>query len=437
MKAGVNRRTFAIGLATAGATAAGALTLNWALAGRGKFKVVVIGGGPAGASVARQVKRQSEKSDVLLIEKNDRYVSCFFSNHYIGGLRSFQSLTHYYKGLRQEGIGVLHRTVSKIDAKKKILTVGRSNQAIPYDILVVAPGISIDFGSVPGYSKDASKVMPHAWQGGTQTKILRRRLEEMKNGDTVVIAPPKMPYRCPPGPYERAALIAHYLKTNKPRSKLFILEPKFSFSKQPVFEEAFARYYKDTIELYLSNDIDDYAISRVDPRTGEIETNAGLKVKADVANIIPAQKAGEIALSSGLADPDWCPVRPASFQSLLSDDIYVLGDAAIADAMPKSAFSAHNQAKLVAAHIVARLNESRMAESQLRNTCWSMLAPNDSVKIGADYQPGEINGRQQLVPEGSFVSRPGEKPDVRQQNYADSVAWYNTLTTDVYPKSQR
>ena len=431
----INRRRTLIALGGAGAAAAGVAVSRFAIA-RGEANVVVIGGGPAGATVAGELKRLAPSLNVTLIEKERRYTSCFFSNHYIAGLRSFDSITHYYYGLKQRGVDVEQGTVRSIDTKNKTVRYGVTRE-ISYDLLVVAPGISIKYDSIEGYSEEVAKVMPHAWQGGVQSKILRARLEAMQDGGIVVMAPPKMPYRCPPGPYERACLIAHYLKTKKPKSKLIILDAKFSFSKQPVFEEAFERYYKDIIEIHLSNDIDDFSVSRVDARTGEIYTPAGLNVKADVANIIPGQTAGDIALKSGLADGDWCPIKPDSFRAAQFDDIYVLGDASIAKAMPKSAYSAHNQASIVVSDILDRLDVKDADEVRPRNTCWSMLAPDDSVKIGADYEPGEVNGAEQLVPKGAFVSKPGETEELRQQNYDDSIAWYKTLTEHVYPKRKQ
>lgn len=428
----VDRRRALFAVAGAGAAAAGFALTRFAVA-RSEANVVVIGGGPGGATVAGYLKRQAPSLNVTLIEKDPRYTTCFYSNQYIAGLRSYDSITQHYSGLKALGVKVARGTARKIDTKAKTVDFGVTRTA-PYDILVVAPGISIRFDAIRDYSSETAKIMPHAWQGGVQSKVLRARLEAMPDGGTVVIAPPKMPYRCPPGPYERACLIAHYIKTKKPKSKLVILDAKFSFSKQKVFEEAFARYYKNIIDLHLSNDIDDYSVSRVDPRTGEVYTPAGLIVKADVANIIPPQTAGEIAKTAELMDGDWCPIRPDSFQARDHEDIYVLGDAAIAQAMPKSAYSAHSQAKLVVEDILARLDTKDSRPFQLRNTCWSMLAPDDSVKIGADYEPGELNDRAQLLPKDAFISQPGEDAEIRAQNYQDSLDWYETLTRDVYPK---
>jgi NADPH-dependent 2,4-dienoyl-CoA reductase/sulfur reductase-like enzyme len=400
----------------------------------GKGRVVIVGGGPGGASVAGNLKRAVPDLDVTLLEPQHRYTTCFYSNHFIGGFRTFASITHTYDGLAVLGVNVVHdRAVAVDTAKREVKTA--SGKTLAYDRLVVAPGIALKYAGIEGYSEAASYFMPHAWEGGRQTRLLRERLDDMKDGGLVVIAPPRNPYRCPPGPYERACLIANYLKREKPKSKLIILDPKMSFSKQPVFEEAFAKYYKDIIELRLTNDIDDMSVVRVDPKTGEVVTKSGERFKSAVANIIPDQKAGEIAVAAGLAEGDWCPVEVETFRAKKAENVYVLGDAAIAADMPKSAFSAHSQAALVAGHILADLTGAERPASKTSNTCWSMLAPDDSVKVGADYRPGDLNGKHELVPEGSFVSKPGESAEVRKENYEDSIAWYQTLCDQVFAKA--
>jgi hypothetical protein len=226
-------------------------------------------------------------------------------------------------------------------------------------------------------------------------------------------------------------MIAHYLKTRKPRSKLVILDPKKAFSKQAVFTEAFDNYYKGIIELNLTTDIDDFAVVRLDAKAREIETKAGRKVKFDVANIIPQQRAGEIAAKAGCAEGDWCPIDPESFSAKAVKDVYVLGDAAIAAEMPKSAFSANSQAKVAAADILAQLAGKEKFPARYRNTCWSLLAPDDDVKVGANYAPKD----GKLDPSGSFVSQRGEDAGLRKQNYEESIGWYEGITADMFAKA--
>ena len=428
---GISRRDFST---LAGAAGAGSLTAagwgTFAIA-QGAAKVVIVGGGAGGATVAHLVKKEAPNLDVTLIEANPIYNSSFFSNLYIGGFRSLESLNHSYSGLRRLGVKVVHDFATDVDRAKKTVRT-RAGRTYAYDRLVLSPGIDIKFDSIKGYSRDVARTMPHAYTtDAAQKRILKQQLQNMRDGGTVAMVMPNNPFRCPPGPYERACMIAHYLKARKPKSKLIVLDPKRAFSKQPVFVEAFDKYYKNIIELNLSTEIDDYTVVSVDPKTKEIVTKAGKRVRADVANIIPQQRAGEIAAKAGITEGDWCPVNPENFSARKVTDIYVLGDAAIAAEMPKSAFSANSQAKVVAADIAAALAKKDKFEARYRNTCWSLLAPDDNVKIGANYAPKD----GKLDPSGSFVSQRGEAADVRKQNYQESIAWYDSITSEMFAKT--
>ncbi len=197
--------------------------------------------------------------------------------------------------------------------------------------------------------------MPHAWKAGPQTLLLMKQLEAMDDGGVVVMTVPGNPYRCPPGPYERACMIGHFLKTHKPKSKLVIFDAKPTFSKQAAFEEAFEKYYAGIIDLNLTNEIDNFDVVRVDPKALEVETKSGIKLKGAVVNVIPPQTAGNIAVKAGCTEGAWCPIQPQNFMSAKVDGIYVIGDAAIAAEMPKSAFSANSQGRVVAADLLADL----------------------------------------------------------------------------------
>ncbi len=425
---GLNRREFAQRAAGAGIGIAAWPGLAIAQAAP---KVVIVGGGAGGASVANALKKGDPKLDVTLIEANATYSSSFFSNLYLGGLRSFASLNHGYGDLARAGVKVVADLATGVDTTKRTVTT-RGGRTFAYDRLVLSPGIDIKYDSIPGYSRATSLLLPHAYTtDGAQKQILARQLNGMKDGATVVMVMPNNPYRCPPGPYERACMIAHHIKTRKPKSKLVILDPKKTFSKQPVFVEAFERYYKGIVELTLTNEIDDHAIAALDLRTREFTTKAGKKVRADVANVIPQQKAGEIAVKAGVVSGDWCPVEPATFLAKGRTDIYVIGDAAIAAEMPKSAFSANSQAKVVAADILGDLSRQEKFPARLRNTCWSLLAPNDCVKIGANYAAKD----GKLDPAGGFVSQPGEDAATRRQNFAESVGWYDSIIVDMFAKA--
>jgi len=427
---GISRRDFT---RIAGATGLGTLAGSvWSpfVAAQGAAKVVIVGGGAGGATAAHYIKKDAPELDVTLIEANPIYSSSFFSNLYIGGFRTLESLNHTYGGLSRLGIKVVHDSATDVDtAKKTVKTKG--GRSYRYDRLILSPGIDVKYDSVPGYSREVSRTMPHAYTTSAEGKrLLKRQLQGMRDGGTVVMVTPNNPFRCPPGPYERACMIAHFIKTKKPKSKLVIFDPKKAFSKQPVFMEAFQKYYKDIIELNLTTDIDDFAIARIDPKTREIITKAGKKAKADVANIIPQQRAGEIAAKAGCTEGDWCPINPENFSSKKVKDVYVLGDASVAAAMPKSAFSANSQAKVVAADVLAELAKKERFPARYRNTCWSLLAPDDDVKVGGNYSPQE--GR--LAESEGFVSQRDEAAEVRKQNYQESIGWYAAITSEMFAR---
>lgn len=429
----LTRRHFTHLVAGAGLAAAmPAVGFGRSAFGQGTGKVVIIGGGPGGVTVANRLKAANAALDVTLVEPKQKYTTCFYSNLYLGGFRSFQSITHDYATVRKRGISVISDRAIAVDTAAKTVTLERGGAALAYDRLVLAPGIDMKFDSVAGYSAEAAEIMPHAWQGGPQTWLLKQKLLALSDGEVVVMTVPGNPYRCPPGPYERACMIAHFLKTRKPKSKLIIFDAKKTVSKQAVFEEAFAEFYKDIIEFNLTNEIDDYAVQRVDVKTGDVFLKSGRSERAALSNIIPAQKAGSIASIAGVTEGDWCPVHPENFTSTKVKDVYVLGDAAIAADMPKSAFTAVSQAGVVAEDIIADLSGKARTTGKYRNTCWSMLAPENSAKIGGDYVPASKDGKAFLEVHEPFVSKPGESGDIRRETYNESAGWYASLVADLY-----
>ena len=398
-------------------------------------KIVIVGGGAGGATVAHYLvkdrKPTDPKLDITLIEANPVYSSSFFSNLYLGGFRTLESLNHGYSGLARLGIKVVHDFADTVDPAKRTVRT-RAGRTFAYDRLVLSPGIDIKHDTVPGYSAAISAQLPHAYTTSAPGKLqLRRVMEAMPNGGTFLMVMPAGAYRCPPGPYERACMIAHYLKTRKPKSKLVVLEPKKAFSKQPVFTEAFEKHYKDIVEFNLSNDIDDFTVTSLDAKAREVKTKAGKTVKFQAANIIPGQRAGDIASKAGVTKGDWVPVKFENFAATEQKDIYVIGDATIADPMPKSAFSANSQAKVVANDILGDLAKGERFPARYRNTCWSLVAPDDNIKIGANYAPKD----GKLDASGTFVSQKGEDAATRKQNYQESIGWYAGITADMFAKA--
>src|SRR5262245_5113334 len=396
-------------------------------------RVVIVGGGAGGATVAHLLKAGASQIDVTLIEARQIYSSSFFSNLYLGGFRPLESCNHSYVGLQRLGVKVVHDLAMDVDSARKTVKT-RGGRTYGYERLVLSPGIAIKYEAIRGYSHEAARTLPHAYTTNAAGKRnLKHQLQAMRDGGTVLIAVPNDPYRCPAAPYERACMIGHYLKSKKPKSKLIILDAKKTFTKQALFVEAFERYYKGIIELNLSTEVDDFSVIGVDAKAKEVITRAGKRLKVDVANIIPAQRAGDIAVKAGCAVGDWCPIAPDTFASSTVNDVYVLGDAAVAAEMPKSAFAANSQAKAVASDILAHLAGKAESAASYRNICWSLLAPEDAVKLGASYAPKA----GKLEASDGFMSQPGQAADLRRQTYLESLDWYDAITGEMFARAQR
>ncbi|MGB7205926.1 MAG: NAD(P)/FAD-dependent oxidoreductase [Anderseniella sp.] len=419
----INRRHFN---ALFAGTAATGLLYAPNIARAAKPKVVVVGGGAGGATAARYLAKDSGGAvDVTLIEASKRYYTCFFSNLYLGGLRDYESIGHGYQALASNhGINVIHDWASSVDAtaRKVMLASGAS---VSYDKLVLSPGIDMKYETVPGYSVEAQTRMPHAWKSGTQVQLLKAQVEAMKEGGTFVMVAPPNPYRCPPGPYERISMVAHILKQKNPTAKIIILDPKEKFSKQGLFQEGWQQNYGGMVE-WFGPDVHG-GIKSVNPETMEIVTDLDT-FKADVATVIPGQKAGSIAMAAGVTEGDWAPIDPASMASKADSNIYVLGDASVASAMPKSAFSANSQAKVAANSILGSLTDSKVFPARYANTCWSLIDTNNGVKVGASYKAGA----DKIEAVDTFVSKTGEDAALRKATYEESEAWYTSITTDMF-----
>jgi len=390
-------------------------------------KVVVIGGGFAGASAARFIKKGNPQIDVTLVEANPTFTACPFSNLVIGGLRDLRAQQFGYDKVAASGVTVAIQPATGVDAQAKSVTLGNGTR-LAYDRLVMAPGVDLRWDALPGYTEREADVMPHAWKAGEQTLLLRSQLESMADGGTVIISAPANPFRCPPGPYERASLIAHYLKTRKPKSKVIILDAKDAFSKQRAFQQAWQQLYPDHLEwVSLSKG---GKVNSVDASTKTLKTDFS-DFKADVANIVPPQRAAAIAQTAGVADrTGWCPIDPVTFESKLVPNIHVVGDAGIMGAMPKSAFSANSQAKVCAAAVTALLAGRTPAEPRLINTCYSVVAPDYGITVAGVYRPkdgvlADIEGAGGVSP----LDAPRDNRALEAQ-FADG--WFKTITGEVF-----
>jgi sulfide dehydrogenase [flavocytochrome c] flavoprotein subunit len=406
--------------------ASGLAVLARPMIAQGKARVVIVGGGPGGATVAKYLAETAPSLAVTLVEANAQYRTCFFSNLYLAGLRPFDSLAHSYDTLRTaHGIDVVHDSAVAVDAGAKTLRLA-GGQTLSYDRLVMAPGIDFRYDAIEGYSEAAAKVMPHAWRGGEQARLLREQLEAMPGGGLFVLVAPPDPFRCPPGPYERVSLIADYFRREKPKAKILVLDAKSKFSKQDLFQDAWAQRYPGMVE-WLPADFTG-GVKAVIPDQRAIKT-ADETFEAAVANVIPPQTAGRIALEAGLADESgWCPVDPNTLESRLQPGIHLVGDAIIPGEMPKSAFAANSQGKVCAMSVAAALTGSRRFEARFFNTCWSFLAADDAVRIGASY--AVVDGK--IAATKKFISKTGESADTRAETARQAVAWYSAITADMF-----
>ncbi len=398
-----------------------------ALAQSGAGRVVIVGGGFAGATCARALKKLDPRIGVSLVEANRTFTACPFSNNVIAGLRDIKEQQFGYEKVAAEGVELSFAAASAVDAQARVVTLANGTR-LPYDRLVLAPGIDIRWDSLPGYNEAAAERMPHAWKAGDQTLLLRRQLEAMDDGGLVVISAPANPFRCPPGPYERASLIAHYLKTRKPKSKLIVLDAKDAFSKQRLFQNAWKALYPGLLEwVSLSSG---GKVTAVDAASSTFVTDFG-NHKAAVANVIPPQKAGRLAEIAGVADrTGWCPVDPVTFESKQQANIHVIGDAAIMGGMPKSAFAANAQAKVCAAAIAALLRGAKPAEPRLINTCYSLVAPGYGISVAGVYRPKD--GQLADVENAGGVSVLEASAATRALEADFANGWYNTITGEVF-----
>jgi sulfide dehydrogenase [flavocytochrome c] flavoprotein subunit len=395
--------------------------------GEAAARVVVIGGGFGGATAAKYLKQWAPAAQITLIEPADRFVTCPYSNLVLGGLRKMSAITHSYRKLSRR-VQLVHDSAAAIDASARTVRL-QGGSTIAYDRLIVSPGIDLRWGAIAGYDEAAAEKMPHAWKAGPQTVLLRRQLEAMKDGGVVVVSAPDNPFRCPPGPYERASMIAYYLKTAKPKSKLVILDAKDSFSKQGLFQDGWKRFYPDIIEWVPVSK--GGKVTRVDPAAMTFEDEFGTSHKADVANVIPPQFAGKIARDAGLADQSgWCPVEPLGFESTLVKNVHVIGDACIAAPMPKSGFVANGHGKVAAAAVVALLAGRTPAEATWSNVCYSHVTPDYGVSVADVYHIAA--GKFAAVP-GSGGTSPRDASDAfRKQEIEYGDGWYASITADMF-----
>ena len=410
----------------AGAALAAASMTGCASMGSGPSigRVVIVGGGFGGSTAAHYLKMWGGNVDVTLIERNTQFVSCPISNLVVAGYRQMSDITRGYDGLKALGVKVVQGDVTAIDAgAKKVRLSGGSE--LPYDRLIVSPGIDFMLEQVGGLQAalDGGRVL-HAWKAGPQTLALRQQLEAMPDGGVVAIAVPKVPYRCPPGPYERACVVANYLKARKPRSKLLLLDanPEVQ-SKKALFEKAFADRYKGILEYRPNNEI-----KEVSGNVAKLEFD---DVKADVLNIIPPQRAADLARSAGLVNVNnrWVGVNWLTMESTAAPGVHVLGDATFsAPRMPKSGHMANQHAKVAAAAIISLLKgEAVNPTPVVMNTCYSFVSDRDVIHVASVHQYDAADKTFKTVPGSGGVSAAANQIEGRYAlSWADNI-WADML----------
>ena len=386
-------------------------------------RVVIVGAGFGGATAAKYIRTWSNnKIEVVLVERNAMFVSCPMSNTVLGGSRTIADLTHGYDNLKKKyGVKLVHGEVTAIDTERQAVMLAQGK--LSYDRLIISPGVDFMFEQIEGLSAAvAEESIPHAWKAGAQTTMLRKQLEDMPNGGVVAISIPKAPYRCPPGPYERACQIAHYLKNNKPNSKVLILDANPDVtSKKGLFMAAWKDMYPGMVE-YRPN----AAVTKVDV-AGKIAKTEFEDVKADVLNVIPPMKAGAVAAMAGVAGVDgrWCAVDFLTYESKVHKNVHVIGDA-VSAALPKSGHMATSQAKICAAAIIELMQGGTPDQNPtVANTCYSMVSDSEAVHVANVYR---FNAEKQamVAAEGGGVSAQRSEIEGTLAGY-----WLKNILNDV------
>ncbi|MEK7437477.1 MAG: FCSD flavin-binding domain-containing protein [Pseudomonadota bacterium] len=425
----MNRRRFIKAMGAAGAVSGLAGCSMYGFR-PGSGHVLVIGAGAGGATCAKYLRHLDSGIKVTVVEPKTQFTTCFMSNWVIGGLRDQSWITHGYTDWsRKHGINLVHDTAVSIDPVAKVVKT-KGGQSIKYDRCVVSPGVDFRYDSIEGYDEAVAETIPHAWHAGAQTALLRKQLEAMRDGGLFVLAAPPNPFRCPPGPYERASLVASYFKKHKPKSKILIMDSKDAFSKQGLFLAGWKTHYgygTSNSMIEWRSKANDGMARAIKAGSRTIVTEFG-EVKADVLNVIPAQKAGRIAAIAGLTDASgWCPVDHLTWESKKHRDIHVIGDAAIQAPIPKSGYAANSEAKVCAAAIVALLNGRTPDTPSWVNTCYSLITPDHGISVAGVYR---YEGGKVVEVKGAGGLTPMNGDYSTEAIYAES--WYKNIIDDMF-----
>jgi sulfide dehydrogenase [flavocytochrome c] flavoprotein subunit len=427
---GIKRRDF---IKVAGGTAAAVSMLGFPYLALGASrKVVVVGGGVGGCTAAKYLRKMDPTIQVTLVSAEEKYVSCFLSNEVLSGERTIDSLTFGFDGLKKHGVDILVDRVVAIDpVSKTAQTAG--GKKLGFDACVVSPGVDFKWDSIEGYDEKTSETIPHAWHAGPQTVTLKKQIDSMPQGGKVIVTAPPNPYKCPPGPYERASQIAMYCKHHNPKAKIIILDPKDAFAKQGLFIQGWTKLYgygTDNSMIEWDSGAGGGKVEALDAKTRTVTCSVE-DFQADVVNIIPAQKAGKIAFDADLVDGDWCPVDKKTFESSRHAGVYVLGDASSASKMPKSAYAANSQAKVAAAAIINRFNGKEPGDPTYLNTCYSVVGEDFGISVAAVYELDAANNMIVGIKGAGGVSPMDASPEIRKREVSYAHSWFKNVIDDM------
>jgi NADH dehydrogenase FAD-containing subunit len=409
----LSRRQF---LTASGLGVAALGTLRVTVFGQAKRRVIVIGGGWGGATAAKYLRLTDPSIDVTLLEPNKEFISCPFSNLVLAGVESLKNLTLSYNGLTKHGVKIRHEAASAIEPDKRRVRVGKDS--LEYDRLIVSPGIDFQWELVDGLAAAKDKVL-HAWKAGPQTVQLAKQIQSMADGGTIVMTVPPVAYRCPPGPYERASMIGWYLKSKKPKSKLIVLDANKDIVSKPALFKAVFKEYMANIDYRPAQ-----RAEKIDVGAREVTSDTGDKVKYDVVNIIPPQRAGAIAVETDLvgADKRWCEVNHVTYESVKQKNIHVVGDATIGLPVPKSGNVANAMGKICATAVDRLLSGKEPAELAPGNTCYSWVSDSEAIAVVNSYR---IDKGKVVLIEQKLT--PGKSAAVAE----NSLSWRASIWNDM------
>ncbi len=391
-------------------------------------KIVILGAGFGGASCLQYFKKFSNKFDITVIEKKRSIQTCPFSNHVIGGITNLSDITFDLMKMREnKNFDIIFESVSYIDSEKKTVKF-ENDQLLKYDFLILSPGIGFKWNKIEGYNKTISNYIPHYWDGNKDLTLFAKKLSDLEDHSRIIISAPEYPYRCPPAPYERASLIANYLKMIGKRFKIILLDSKNTFTKKDLFLNEWNINYKKSIEWISRKN--GGKVEKVDIRNKSVTTNNGSVFKADLIHIIPEQRASEIMFKSNLVKKDWCDVNPNSFELVDHKNIYALGDSINAWDMPKSGFSANSQAKILSLNLINRILDKDYFNPVFLNTCYSFSSANRAFSITSWYRVNASGTK--IVSLGSKESDIDGTDYDRFEESNHAKGWYKSITNQIY-----